>query len=68
MGIYLCHMVIFRGLEKIGCLHLLSNDIMSYIFALILVIIGAIVFSYILQRVLKHVSIYINKKRSKGDT
>ncbi len=62
MEIYLCHMVIYRGLEKVGCLHLFSNDLLSYSLTSVLVIAGAIMFSYIMQRALKFVSIFINKK------
>lgn len=65
MEIYLCHMVIFRGLEKVGCLHLVSNDILSYSLTCVLVTVGSIVFSYVMQKALKFLSICINKKAKK---
>lgn len=62
MEMYLCHMVIFRIVEKMNLLHLFDNNLLSYIFASIIVILGsictAIVFqkfwNYICKKVLKY--------------
>lgn len=43
--IYLCHMVIYRLLEKLHLLHVLQSDLLSYVFASIAVICGSILFS-----------------------
>lgn len=43
--IYLCHMVIYRVLEKFHLNHLLANDLVAYIVASIGTIAGAIMFS-----------------------
>ena len=43
--IYLCHMVIYRVLEKMHLVHLFENGILAYIFTAIVVICGSVVFS-----------------------
>ena len=57
--IYLCHMLIFRVLEKLGMIHLVKNDVVSYIITSVGTIAGAIVFSYVVKKILK--KIYKNK-------
>ena len=52
MEIYLCHMVIFRVIEKLKLSHLFDSDVLSYIFAGIGTLAGAILFSFIAQEVL----------------
>ena len=51
--IYLCHMLIFRVLEKLGMIHLVKNDVVSYIITSVGTIAGAIVFSYVVKKILK---------------
>ena len=43
--IYLCHMVIYRVLEKLHIIHLFGNDLLAYIFTAVAVICGSVVFS-----------------------
>lgn len=43
--IYLCHMVIYRVLEKLHLVHLFGNGLLAYIFTAIAVICGSVVFS-----------------------
>lgn len=43
--IYLCHMVIYRVLEKLHLVHLFGNGLLAYIFTSIVVICGSIAFS-----------------------
>lgn len=43
--IYLCHMVIYRVLEKLHLIHLFGNDLLAYIFTSVAVICGSVVFS-----------------------
>ena len=50
--IYLSHMFIYRCVEKLHLLHLFSNDILSYVFSSVIIIIGAIIFYYILKRII----------------
>ena len=47
MEIYLCHMIIYRVIEKLGFLHLVQSEIMSYCFAVIMTVAGAIVFAIV---------------------
>ena len=42
---YLCHMVIYRVLEKLHLVHLFENGLLAYIFTAIAVICGSVVFS-----------------------
>ena len=58
MEIYLCHMFIFRIIEKMGIIHLFKSETLSFIFTSVLTIIGAILFSYIAQ---KCITLLINK-------
>ena len=43
--IYLCHMVIYRVLEKLHIIHLFDNGLLAYIFTAVAVICGSVVFS-----------------------
>ena len=43
--IYLCHMVIFRVIEKLYLVHLFGNGLLAYIFTAVAVICGSVVFS-----------------------
>ena len=43
--IYLCHMVIFRAIEKLNILNAFNNNLIAYIIGSILTILGSIVFS-----------------------
>ena len=43
--IYLCHMVIYRVLEKLHFVHLFENGLLAYIFTAVAVICGSVVFS-----------------------
>lgn len=54
MEIYLCHMVIFRIIEKLRLTHLFGTGIISYIATCIVTIIGAVLFSFIAQKALNY--------------
>ena len=43
--IYLCHMMIYRMLEKLHLVHLFGNNLLAYIFTSVAVICGSVVFS-----------------------
>lgn len=58
LEIYLCHMVIFRVIEKLKLTHIVSNNLISYFITFVGVVIGAIILSYVFQIILK--KIYIN--------
>ena len=56
LEIYLCHMVIFRIVEKLKLTHIVNNNLLSYIITFIGVTIGAITFAYVFRLVLKKIS------------
>lgn len=49
MEIYLCHMFFFRIVQKCNLDHVTSNFNVNYIFACIIALIGAIIFSYLVK-------------------
>lgn len=51
MEIYLCHMVVFRVIEKVGFTHLFKSDVLSYIITAIGTIIGAVSFAIVVKEV-----------------
>lgn len=52
MEIYLCHMVIYRGLEKLKLTHLFASEMLSYLSMAVGTVIGAIVFAWVTQQLL----------------
>ena len=56
MEIYLCHMFVFRALEKMKLLHLTGNEILNYLMVGISTIFGAIVMSLILKKLIEMVT------------
>lgn len=77
MEMYLCHMVIFRLIEKIGLTHIFQSDVLSYTVTAAGTIAGTIVFSLVASkgleiagRGIKRVIGKLNKNRmenSQGD-
>lgn len=53
LEIYLCHMVIFRILEKLKVFYLLGNNIFSFILTTIIILIGSIFFSKLINIFIK---------------
>lgn len=53
MEIYLSHMVLFRLVEKMGLNRMFGNGWLQYLITCALVICGAMVFSYVLQKIIK---------------
>lgn len=45
--IYLCHMLVFRVLEKVHLLKLTGNDYLNYLITILIVFAGATVFAYL---------------------
>lgn len=43
--VYLCHMVVYRLLEKLHLVHLFGNGLLAYIFTAVAVVCGPVVFS-----------------------
>lgn len=50
LEIYLCHMVVFRIVEKLHLTHLFSNDWLSYILCVLLVLIGATIIAILFKK------------------
>lgn len=61
--IYLCHMVIFKILDRFNLLHVINNNWISYLIVFIAVILGAIVLAKLFERVM----IVIEKRKIKDE-
>lgn len=55
MEIYLCHMVMFRIIEKLHLIHLFTSELLSYVFAVLIIILGAICLSVVFRVVMKKI-------------
>lgn len=60
LEIYLCHMMIFRIVEKLHLNYLFGNGWVSYLFTTLIVICGAIVFSLSFQKIYSYLLKKIN--------
>ena len=61
--IYLCHMVIYRVLEKLHLVHLFENGLLAYIFTAVAVICGSVVFSVCAKWFLNKIETLIVNRR-----
>lgn len=66
--IYLCHMVIYRILEKLHLLYLFGNGLQAYIFTAVLVICGSVVFSICAKWFLNRIEVFLREKANHGRT
>ena len=60
--IYLCHMVIYRVLEKLHLVHLFGNGLLAYIFTAVAVICGSVVFSVCAKWFLNKIETFLKEK------
>ena len=60
--IYLCHMVIYRVLEKLHLVHLFENGLLAYIFTAVAVICGSVVFSVCAKWFLNKIETFLNER------
>ena len=60
--IYLCHMVIYRVLEKLHLVHLFKNGLLAYIFTAVAVICGSVVFSVCAKWFLNKVETFLKER------
>lgn len=60
--IYLCHMVIYRVLEKLHLIHLFGNGLLAYIFTAVAVICGSVVFSVCAKWFLNKIESIVKEK------
>ena len=51
MEIYLCHMMVFRILQKMKITNIFGNGWIQYFITVILTLIGAIIFAIIVRKV-----------------
>lgn len=61
--IYLCHMVIYRVLEKLHLIHLFGNGLLAYIFTAIAVVCGSIAFSICAGWFLNKIETFIKESK-----
>ena len=52
MEIYLCHMFVFRALEKIGFIHLTENGVVNYIIVVAATTVGSVITSIVLKKII----------------
>lgn len=52
MEIYLCHMVIFRVVERMGFNTIIGNGWVQYAVTVVIVLVGAVIFSVIVKKIL----------------
>lgn len=62
--IYLCHMIIYRVLEKLHFVHAFENGLLAYSFTVIVVICGSIIFSICAKWIINKVEIFLKLKVS----
>ena len=60
--IYLCHMVIYRVLEKLHLVHLFGNGLLAYIFTAVAVICGSVVFSVCVKWFLNKIETFLKER------
>lgn len=69
MEIFLCHMIIYRVLEKLSLTHLFKSSVISYIITAVVTVIGAIAFAQITRLILLKGQIFMKgfmAKKVKG--
>ena len=62
--IYLCHMVIYRVLEKLHLVHLFGNGLLAYIFTAVAVICGSVGFSVCAKWFLNKIETFIKEREN----
>ena len=60
--IYLCHMVIYRVLEKLHLVHLFGNGLLAYIFTAVAVICGSVMFSVCAKWFLNKIETFLKER------
>ena len=60
--IYLCHMVIYRVLEKLHLVHLFGNGLLAYIFTAVAVICGSVAFSVCAKWFLNKIETFLKER------
>ena len=63
MEIYLCHMFAFRAVEKAHLSALFGNEWVSYLFVVLMTVIGAIIVSALFKKIYTLISVKACGKR-----
>ena len=66
MEIYLCHMMVFRVLEKLKLVRLFQSELLSYVVTAAMTLVGAISMALIINKLLSVVSSLLRKWKSGG--
>lgn len=61
MEVYLCHMIIFGLVKKLNLIYLFKNEVLSFIAAFLIVLIGSVVFALVSAKVLECIRYVITK-------
>ncbi len=60
--VYLCHMVVYRLVEKLHLLHLAKNELVNYVFSYFAVLLGAMAFAIVFKKTNEMTFTAIDKK------
>ena len=64
MEIYLCHLLFFRILQRLGLANLFENSLLSYVFTAVITLALAIAFSFAVKKIFDIVGRKIKRKRA----
>lgn len=53
MEIYLCHMFVYRTIEKFNLIHITGHEIINYSLSCVMTICGSVCFSFVLKRIIE---------------
>ena len=53
MEVYLCHMFVFRMIEKLKLTHITQNQLINYAIVSVVTIVGAIVMAFVLKKLIE---------------
>ena len=62
MEIYLCHMFVYRMIERLKLNHIILNELFNYMIVVVITIFGAIILAYIFKTCLKNLEKKLAKK------
>lgn len=66
MEIYLCHMVMFRIVEKFHLTHIFNNEVADYIVTVLITLVCAVIFSVAMKKVLARIENNVFQKMKKS--
>lgn len=63
LEIYLCHMMVFRILEKVKLVRLFQSELLSYVVMSVAVLLGAVAMALIINKLLSKLKVIFNKRK-----